>query len=275
MSFRTYNEVTGKDQSGLLDQVLAQRARVTERLKAVSCVVAVVSGKGGVGKSYVTTFLARCLAGTRPDRVAVLDADLHSPTAARMLDAKGPLTVTDAGIEPAMCPYGVRVMSMDLLLPEGRPLAWNDGKAERFVWRGTLETGALREFLSDVVWGPLDFLLIDMPPGADRLSDLVELVPNLAGALVVTIPSDESRRSVERAMHAAKEAGVKLLGIVENMSGYVCRGCGELGPLFAGDAGAELASAFDVPLLGKIPFQASARSTQLPLCLAALDGLLP
>lgn len=254
MSFRTYHEVTGEDRSQLLEQVKEQRERVTERLRSVERVVAVMSGKGGVGKSYVSAGLALGASNRLLGAVGVLDADLRSPTVARLLDAQGPLRVTDDGVQPAVGRDGVRVISTDLLLEEGQPLKWREPGAERFVWRGTLEAGALREFLSDVVWGDLDLLLLDLPPGADGVVDVSELVADLAGALIVTIPSEESRRSVSRTMRAATESGIRLLGVVENMSGYECSGCGKMGTLFEGTAGHDLSSEFDVPLLAQIPF---------------------
>lgn len=252
MSFRTYNEVTGEDRSRLAEQVGAQRARVAARLHAVRRVVAVLSGKGGVGKSYVAALIAR--AAARSARVGVLDADLRSPTVARLLGATGPVRLTEDALEPAITTDGVRVMSTDLLLAEGAPLRWREPDTERFVWRGTMETGALREFLGDVGWGKLDLLLVDLPPGADGATDLIGLVPELAGAVVVTIPSEEARRSVARTMRAAVEAGIQLLGVVENMAGYRCGDCGAVGPLFPGAAGEELAGEFSLPLLARIPF---------------------
>lgn len=257
VSFRTYHEVTGPDRSQLGEQVGQQRARVTARLAGVGRTVAIMSGKGGVGKSYVTASLALGAARRLPGGVGVVDADLKSPTVARLLDARGPVRVDEEGVHPPISPDGVRVMSTSFLLDDGAPLAWRELPGERFVWRGLLETGALREFLSDVVWGSLDLLLVDLPPGADKLSDLAELIPQLSGAIAVTIPSDESHASVQRAMQAARSQGVPLLGVVENMSGYECAGCMETRPLFGGDAGAELAREFDVPLLARIPFRAS------------------
>jgi ATP-binding protein involved in chromosome partitioning len=253
VSFRTWREVTGGDRSGLLEQVTAQRERIARRLRDVGRVVAVMSGKGGVGKTWVTASLAAGLA-ERGSRVGVLDADLKSPTAARLLGAAGPVAVRETGVEPATGRHGIRVFSMDLLLEEGKPLAWNEPAGERYLWRGALETGALREFLSDVAWGTLDVLLVDLPPGGDRLGDLAELVPGLAGAIAVSIPSEESRRSVERSMRGAADAGIRLLGVVENMSGYGCPHCNRQGPLFPGSAGADLAGQFGVPLLATIPF---------------------
>ncbi len=253
MSYRTYHEIHGEDESRLLSQVTEQRARVGRRLASVECVIAVMSGKGGVGKSYVTARLAAG-AASRAKAIGVLDADLRSPTVARLLGAEGPLVVTDDGVDPALCRDGVRVVSTDLLLEEGQPLAWREPAHERFVWRGVQETGVLREFLSDVTWGRLDLLLVDLPPGADGVVDLKELVPDLTGALIVTIPSEESRRSVARTMRAASDAGIPLLGVVENMSGYHCPECGGPRPLFAGTAGADLAEAFGVPLIARLSF---------------------
>ncbi|HJU65569.1 MAG TPA: P-loop NTPase [Gemmatimonadaceae bacterium] len=250
---RTYNEVAGGDTSGLGVQVAAQRQRVAHRLRDVARVVAVVSGKGGVGKTFVTAALARGAAPHFQKGVGVLDGDLKSPTAARLLAASGPLRIDDAGVLPATGEHGIKVMSTELLLDEGAPLRWKGPATEEFLWREILETGALREFLSDVVWGGLDLLLVDMPADADRLGDLAALVPSLTGAVFVTIPSEESRRSVERAMRSARDANVRMLGVVENMSGYLCVDCGRSAPLFEGNAGDALARAFGVPLLARLP----------------------
>ncbi|HKW12732.1 MAG TPA: P-loop NTPase, partial [Gemmatimonadaceae bacterium] len=175
MSHRTYFDVEGPDRSALGEQVGRQRARVIDRLREVQRVVAVVSGKGGVGKSYVTAALARAVA-QREAATGVLDADLQSPTVARLLAASGPLRVTDDSVHPALGTLGVRVVSTDLLLDDGRPLAWRSNAGESHVWRGAAEAGVLREFLADVAWGALDILFVDMPPDAGRLGDLATLV---------------------------------------------------------------------------------------------------
>lgn len=255
MILRSYRDVVGADGSGVAAQVAAHRARVDRRLATVRRVVAVLSGKGGVGKSFVTAALARLAAARWPDRVGVLDADLRSPTVAGMLGAAGPLRVTTAGVIPAPGSDGVRVISTDLLLEDGRPLAWREPSGDAFAWRGALEAGVLREFLGDVVWGELELLLVDLPPGADGGVELAGLTPGLA-ALAVTVPSEESRRSVARALQAAAAAKIRLLGVIENMAGYRCGGCERLGPLFTGEAGAALAAQFGVPLLARVPFVA-------------------
>lgn len=255
MTLRTYRDVVGADGSGVAAQVAAQRARVDRRLATVRRIVAILSGKGGVGKSFVTAALARLAAARWAERVGVLDADLRSPTVARMLGAAGPLRVTPTGVVPALGSAGVRVVSTDLLLEDERPLAWREPSGDAFAWRGALEAGVLREFLGDVAWGELEVLLVDLPPGADGGVDLAHLAPGLA-ALAVTIPSEEARRSVARALRAARDAGIRLLGVVENMSGYRCGVCAGTGPLFTGSAGAALAEQFGIPLLARVPFVA-------------------
>ena len=244
MHIRTYHDLTEPDRSGLPDQIAAQRRRVAARLAGVREVVAVMSGKGGVGKSFVTAGLARAL--VRAGRTAgVLDADFNGPTIPTLLDLPVTrCTLHDNEIEPAVTADGVRCFSMGLLLADGSPLAFRGPQAESHVWRETLEAATLREFLADVAWGALDRLLVDLPPGIQRFQELSDLLPAPPAVLTVTIPSPESRDAVRRAMQFARERGAELLGIVENMVD---------GP-FAGDAGQELAREFAVPLLARLPF---------------------
>src|SRR5262245_56282711 len=177
LNIRTYHDLSEPDRSGLLDQVLAQRRRVATRMQEVGRVVAVMSGKGGVGKSFVTARLARAL--QRAGRPAgVLDADLNGPTAARLLETDAaPLAIRGDAVIPATGADAVKLLSMAHLLDEGRPLAFHGPEADKFVWRGAMEAAALREFLSDVAWGSLDRLLVDLPPGLARFEELVDLLP--------------------------------------------------------------------------------------------------
>lgn len=246
LNIRTYHDLTEADVSGLPEQIGAQRQRVTERLRTVRRVIAVMSGKGGVGKSFVTAHLARALArGGRA--VGVLDADLNGPTAARLLEAgRARLVIEDDAVRPAIGAEGVRLISTDLLLEDGRPLAFHGPAAERFVWRGAMEAAALREFLSDVAWGTLDFLLIDLPPGLARFEELSDLAGGAPAVLTVTIPTAESRDAVRRALRAAIERGAAGLGVIENMVGG--------GETFSGTAADDLAAEFGIPVLGRIPW---------------------
>jgi ATP-binding protein involved in chromosome partitioning len=248
LNIRTYHELTDEDRSGLARQIADQRRRVAARLAGVRRVIAVMSGKGGVGKSYVTAGLARALA--RRGRgvgvgVGVLDADLESPTVARLLDAPpGRLVVGDDAVAPALAADGVRLVSMAQLLEAGRPLAFRGPDTDSHLWRGALEAAALREFLADVAWGALDVLLVDLPPGIERFQQLAELLPAPPAVLAVTIPTPESADAVRRALRAAVERSAPVLGVIENMTG---------GP-FAGDAGETLAREFGIPVLARVPF---------------------
>jgi ATP-binding protein involved in chromosome partitioning len=241
---RTYHELTDADRSGLPEQIGAQRRRVAERLAGVGRVIAVMSGKGGVGKSYVTAHLARALARSKR-AVGVLDADLNGPTIPRLLGIDhAPRPTSPSGIEPAKGADGVKCISMAMLLEDGAPLAFRGPSAESFVWRGAMEAAALRELLGDVTWGALDTLLLDLPPGLQRYVELCDILGAPPAVLTVTIPTAESGDAVRRAMRAAAERGSKLLGIVENMVG------GE----FTGAAGDDLAREFGVPVLARIPW---------------------
>lgn len=244
MSFRTYHQVTGPDASGIGEQVGAQRDRVRERLAAVRRVVAVMSGKGGVGKSFVTARLAQTLA--RSSRaVGILDADFNGPTIPTLLGSNhSPLPTPRSGVEPALSAEGVRFVSMAPLLADGRPLEFHGPEGDAYLWRGALEASALREFLGDVAWGELDLLLVDLPPGVQRFLELCDLLPAPPDVLTVTIPTPESRDAVRRALRGAVERGAHPIGIVENMTGEG----------FAGNAGEELSQEFGVPVLARIPW---------------------
>jgi ATP-binding protein involved in chromosome partitioning len=253
---KRYRDLAGDGGSDIAGQVGAQQARLRARLGAVRWTVAVVSGKGGVGKSSVTANLAAALTA-RGLAVGALDADLNGPSLAKMLGARGQtLAVTPAGVEPARSAAGIRVMSMDLLLPDDEtPVVWQaPTQAEAHTWRGSMEGTVLREFLTDTAWGALDVLLLDLPPGADRLPTVAGLVPSLSGAIVVTIPSEVSHLVVKKSITLARAAGARLLGLVENMAGYVCGACGAVGPLFEGPGGARTAAELALPFLGAVPF---------------------
>jgi ATP-binding protein involved in chromosome partitioning len=242
---KRYRDIVGDGGSNIVGQVEAQQARLGARLREVRAIIAVVSGKGGVGKSSVTANLAGAfaLAGAR---VGVLDADLNGPSMATMLGVRGrPLVVGAAGVEPPAGALGIGVMSMDLLLAgDATPLTWDaPSQAEAHTWRGTMEANALREFLADTAWGALDVLLIDLPPGTDRLATIVGMVPALAGTVIVTIPSDVSRLVVRKSITVALAASAPVLGLIENMAG-----------MFPGPGAEGLATESGVPFLGRVPF---------------------
>jgi ATP-binding protein involved in chromosome partitioning len=245
---KRYKDIAGDGGSNIVGQVEAQQARLRDRLEGVRSIVAVVSGKGGVGKSSVTANLAACFA-LDGWQVGVLDADLNGPSMAKMLGVRGgKLVVRDGAVEPPRNALGIKVMSMDLLLPsDAAPLTWAaPTQDEAHTWRGTMEANALREFLADTDWGTLDLLLVDLPPGTDRLLTIGSLVPVLTGTVVVTIPSDVSQLVVRRSLTVAAQGRAPVLGLVENMAG-----------LFSGPDAAALAKEAGTPFLGRIPFDAA------------------
>ena len=254
-NIRTYQEVSHETESGLLEQVIEQQQRLSERLSRVRAVVAVASGKGGVGKSAVTANLAAALS-KRGLAIGVADADLNGPSLARMLGVSGAhLADRPDGVKPARSPTGVQVISMELLQKEeDAPLRWREPSIGGFIWQSTLETGVLREFLGDVDWGDLDVLLVDVPPGTDKIVRLLELIPTLDQMLLVTTPSETSRFVVSKSVRLAKEADVATVALVANMTGHTCPSCGHVSHLFTGEGARRLQDEADVPLWAEIPF---------------------
>ena len=234
---KRYRDVAGDGGSNIAGQVEAQQDQLKRRLASVASVVAIVSGKGGVGKSALTANLACCL---------VLDADLNGPTQAKILGVRGRrLVLADGGVDPPATALGVKVMSMDLLLAgDAEPLTWDSPiQEEAHTWRGAMEANAVREFLADTNWGELDALLLDLPPGTDRLATVASLAPALHGIIVVTIPSEVSQLVVRRSVTAAASTRAPVLGLVENMAG-----------LFPGPDASRLAADAGIPFLGRVPF---------------------
>jgi ATP-binding protein involved in chromosome partitioning len=252
---KTYKDLPSDAGSNIVGQVTAQVNRLQKRLASVKHTVAIMSGKGGVGKSSLTANLATALT-LRGNTVGVVDADINGPTLAKMMGVRNAtLEYAPTGVKPAITALGTKLISMDLLLAEDdAPVIWNaHSQKDAFTWRSTIEIGALREFISDTEWGALDYLLLDLPPGTDRLPNVAELIPNLGGVVVVTIPSEVSQLVVKKSVTMAKDIlNVPIIGIVENMAFYVCQHCGEEEPLFS--AGESLDNVFQQASLGSIPF---------------------
>lgn len=255
---RTYADVDDPAGSEVLDQVVAQRERLRSRLARIGAVVPVASGKGGVGKSAITANLATLLAA-RGRSVGALDADLNGPSLARMLGVRGaPLGDGEEGIEPPTSAHGVRVVSMELLQnrPDA-PLRWREPDGSSWLWQSSLEGSALREFLSDVAWGDLDVLLVDVPPGVDKIGRLVALVPELGPFLLVTTPSEMARAVVARSVRMVREAGIEAPALVANMTAAACPACGHRALPHGADepdGAARLAEEAGLETWARIPF---------------------
>lgn len=269
---RTYSDIEAGPNE-LAEQVHAQATRLQTRLADVRHVISVASGKGGVGKSFVAAQLATALAA-RGLRVGALDADLNGPSLAAMLGAERlPLRVDEDGVHPAQTRSGCTAMSSDLLLatPDA-PVRWREPATGAFIWQSTLETGVLREFLSDVAWGALDVLVIDLPPGTDKIARVLALVPNVSATVVVTTPSRAAGAVVARSLTQLRASGVPHVGIVMNMERYACPACGVHSPLFRSGPGESPAD----DVWASIPFDPrAAEATDRGLPLPAQSAVAP
>jgi ATP-binding protein involved in chromosome partitioning len=244
-----YHDIVGDGGSRVLEQVAEQRAGITEGLAGVRHLVAVGSGKGGVGKSTLTLHLAGALRA-RGLRIAILDADFNGPSQARMAGVQGALFVPPpsptgfggaSGSRRVALPRtrnGIGVFSMGSLIPESEALEFESAAhGESHTWRATREFALLGEILRSFEWGALDLLMFDLPPGAERTVQYADFLGPRTSFLLVTIPSEVARGVVARSVAALSKGPNRLLGYVENMSGYYCRDCNAIKPLFS-DRGA-------------------------------------
>lgn len=219
--------------------------RLAQRLSHIKNKIMVMSGKGGVGKSTVSVNLATSLA-LEGYEVGILDVDIHGPDIPRMCGVENrPLLSHGVGINPVSVFKGLQVVSMGLL---------SQDPDKAIVWRGPLKHRAIRQFLGDVNWGDLDYLVIDLPPGTgDEPLSIAQLIKNVDGAIIVTTPQDVALLDSRKAVNFSRLIHVPLFGIVENMSGMTCPNCGEKIDLFKVGGGAKAARELGVPYLGHIP----------------------
>ncbi len=239
-----------------LEPLEVVRRRVADRLAKVKRVIAVMSGKGGVGKSAIAVNLAQALS-QRGMQIGLLDADLQGPSAAKMLGLRGqPIRATASGVlKPQPGPCGIGVQSMDFFLQGNQPLDWDGKAAEGATLRSAMEQAATADLLGQTEWGDLDALIVDLAPGADRLPAFKSLLPDEIGeALAVTIPTEVAMLAVERSLRRALEAGIPTIGIVENLGSSVCIKCGEEGPLYHEVSIDKFAKNCALDIVARIPF---------------------
>jgi Mrp family chromosome partitioning ATPase len=209
----------------------------------ISRVIAVLSGKGGVGKSSVTALLAVALS-QRGQRVGVLDADITGPSQPKMFGVYQTPPMGPQGIVPVETSKGIKMMSINLLLPS---------EDEAVIWRGPLISGAIKQFWQDVCWGTLDYLVVDLPPGtSDASLTVMQSIP-LNGVVLVTSPQDLAGMVVRKAARMAQHMKAPILGLIENMSYVTCPKCGEKIEVFGPSRAMETAMQLGVPLLGRLP----------------------
>ena len=235
-------------------------------LSEVKRVIAVLSGKGGVGKSFVTGAIATELS-RHGHKVGVLDADITGPSIPKMFGMSG-CHVHALGnlMLPEISEHGVKVMSSNLLL---------QNETDPVLWRGPVIAGAIRQFWSETSWGPIDYLLVDMPPGTGDIQlTLSQQVP-LTGAVVVTTPQDIALIDAKKGLRMFQKVNVPILGIIENMSVFICPHCGEVEHIFGEGGAKRMSEQYGVPLLGELPLSAKIREqadSGLPTVAAEPDG---
>ena len=261
---KTYEDLEGDGGSDIIGQVTELGKTLRSRLDKIKHKVALMSGKGGVGKSSITANIASCLAD-QGLKVGILDADLNGPSIGHLLgvgnDIK--LEMKDDGMEPGVGHQGIRIMTMDMLVKTAdTPVMWTEEADATAVWVSTMESTAIRELLADTNWGELDYLLIDMPPGSDRIDNIRSLIPELAGAVEITIPSPLSQHIVTKSITKNNKMKVPIIGLIENMATYVCPHCDKEGKLFDGEDVHKLSERRDIPYIGKIPFDTRVSRSQ-------------
>jgi len=228
-----------------------QPHKVQEDLKpldSIANIIAVGSGKGGVGKSTTAVNLALALQ-REGARVGLLDADIYGPSIPSMLGVKGQPSIEGEKIVPKEA-HGLKVMSIGFLVEEDTPM----------IWRGPMVTSALQQLLNETMWGVLDYLVIDLPPGTGDIQlTLAQRVPT-SGAVIVTTPQDIALLDARKALHMFRKVDVTVLGVVENMSTHICTSCGHEEAIFGHGGGEQMAADFEIPLLGKLPLAMEIRS---------------
>jgi len=226
-------------------QMQAEQEQIRKRVKQIKHQILVLSGKGGVGKSTVAVNLAVSLA-LAGKKVGLLDIDIHGPSIPKILNLEGK-TIQAAGdvILPIAMAENLKVMSIGFLLR---------ASSDAVIWRGPMKYQMIKQFLKDVDWGSLDFLVVDSPPGTgDEPLSIVQLLENADGAIIVTTPQEVALSDVRRCITFCGQLNLPVLGVLENMSGFVCPKCGEMTDIFKSGGGEKMAKQMNVPFLGRIP----------------------
>jgi ATP-binding protein involved in chromosome partitioning len=230
---------------GEKDADFAERQLLESRMCRIRHKVMVLSGKGGVGKSTVAANLAVALV-MAGHRVGLLDVDIHGPSIPKLLNIEGvPVSGSGTTLFPAEIGRGLKVMSIGLLL---------QNRDDAVIWRGPMKYKAIKQFLTDVEWGELDYLVVDSPPGTgDEPLSVAQLIPKAQGAVIVTTPQALAVQDVRRCIMFCRQIEIPVLGVIENMSGLVCPRCGERVAVFGSGGGEAMAKDMRVPFLGGIP----------------------
>src|SRR4030042_4963294 len=224
---------------------LREKLALQDNISRIKHKIVVLSGKGGVGKSTVATNIAVALS-LKGQKVGLMDVDIHGPSIPKMLGLEGhTLRGSDTGLAPIVYSDNLRVMSIGFILRS---------QNEAVIWRAPLKHKLIRDFLTDVKWGEIDYLIIDSPPGTgDEPLSVAQLIEDAAGAVIVTPPQDVALIDVRKAITFCRHVNLPILGVVENMSGFICPHCGKMTDIFKKGGGEAMAKEMGVPFLGRIP----------------------
>jgi ATP-binding protein involved in chromosome partitioning len=222
-----------------------EQERLSENLAGIRKKLLIMSGKGGVGKSSIAANIAVGLS-LREKQVGLMDIDIHGPSIPTIVGLEGaPLSQTEQGLLPVIYSGSLKVMSIGFLLRD---------RNDAVIWRAPMKHGLIKQFLSEVAWGNLDYLVVDCPPGTgDELISITQLLGKTDGAVIVTTPQDVALNDVRKSISFCRQVGVPVIGVVENMSGFVCPGCKAVVDIFKSGGGERLAAEMKVPFLGRIP----------------------
>jgi len=225
-----------------------EQNEIDKCLNKIKNKIFVFSGKGGVGKSTVAVNMAASLAKDNY-RVGLLDIDIHGPSIPKLLNIeKHSISTINGAMQPIQISENLKVISIGFLLEDS---------STAIIWRGPRKIGLIKQFLKDVNWGELDYLIVDSPPGTgDEPLTICQLIPNANGAVIVTTPQDLAIIDVQKAVTFCNQLNIKVIGVIENMSGFMCPHCGNEIDIFKSGGGAKMAQNMSVPFLGKIPINA-------------------
>ena len=244
-----------ENKSDAMSEYEEQSLLVNKRMDMISRKILVMSGKGGVGKTTVTVNLANALVDMGCT-VGILDTDIHGPNVAKMLGCEdGSLESPDGKtLYPVEVRKGLKVVSLAFAIPD---------PDSPIIWRGSMKNSAIRQFLADVEWGTLDYLLIDSPPGTgDEQLTVCQSIPTLTGTIIVTTPQSVAVLDARRSVGFSRRMGTAIIGVIENMSGLKCPNCGTEIPVFGIGGGKKMCSEMHVPFLGRVPMEVSLREAE-------------
>ena len=227
--------------------ISAEDFKLQESLGKIKHVIIVMSGKGGVGKSTVSSNIA-CTLSMMGYQTGIMDVDITGPNIPKMFGIEDErLECENEKLIPVLVPPSLKVISMAFLLPS---------KDDAVVWRGPVKMTAIRQFLEDVDWGDLDYLVVDMPPGTgDEAISIIQLIPKADGMVIVTTPQDVALLDSRKSITFSAQANIPIIGLIENMSGFICPHCGEKTDIFKSGGGVATAKNLNIQFLGAVPIE--------------------